>query len=61
MRVSSVSALLVVTAICLIIAVAAEVFIDDYVRPSSLFGYILVSTLLTSFAAMAVIDIDIPN
>lgn len=61
MRVPSATALMIITAICFIVAVAAEVFIDDYIRPSSMFGYILVSTVLTGFATMAVVNIDVPD
>jgi hypothetical protein len=60
MRVRTISVLFIVTAIYFIMAVAAEVFIDDFIRPQSLFAYLLVSTLITGVAALAV-DIDVPD
>jgi high-affinity K+ transport system ATPase subunit B len=60
MRVRTFSVLFVVMAIYFVIAVAAEVFIDDYVKPQSVFAYLLVSTLVTGIATLG-IKIDIPN
>ncbi len=60
MRIQTVSVLLLLIAIYYIISVAAEVFIDDYVKPRSMFAYLLVGTVLTSLAALA-IDIDLPE
>jgi hypothetical protein len=60
MRVSTVTALFIVIAIYFIMAVAAEVFVDDFVKPGSLFLYLLVSTVVTSLAALTV-NVDIPD
>jgi hypothetical protein len=60
MQVLTFSALYVLLAICFIMTVAAEVFIDDFVRPRSMFVGMLVGTIITSVAALA-INIDIPD
>lgn len=60
MRLRSLSALLLVVAVCFVLAVAAEVFVDDFVRPRSLFAYLLASTLVTALAALAV-NVEVPN
>ena len=59
MRVRTFSVLFVVVAIYYIMAVAAEVFVDDFVKPQSLFTYLLISTLVTGIAALT-INIDVP-
>lgn len=46
--------LLILTSIYFIMAIAAEVLIDDFVKPHSLFTYLLASTLVTTSAAMLV-------
>jgi len=60
MRVRTFSVLFVIMALYLVITVAAEVFIDDYVKPHSMFTYFVLSTLLTGIASLAV-DIDVPS
>ena len=60
MKVRMFSVLFILIAIYYIIAVAAEVFVDDFVKPHSLFTYLLVSSLITGIAAF-VINIDIPD
>lgn len=60
MRIHTISVLFLIMAIYFIAAVAAEVFIDDNVRPKSLFTYLLITVLLTGTAALA-IDIDVPG
>jgi hypothetical protein len=60
MRVRTFSVLFVVVAIYYIMAVAAEVFVDDFVKPQSLFTYLLISTLVTGIAALT-INIDVPD
>lgn len=60
MRVQTCSALLLLTSLYLIIAFAMEVFIDDYIKPSSLFTYFIINTIL-SIIATTFITIDIPN
>jgi hypothetical protein len=58
MRIVAASALLLVMAIYYIITVATTVFMDDFIRPRSLFVYYLATTLIASFAALA-IDVGI--
>lgn len=60
MRVRTFSVLFVVVAIYYIMALAAEVFVDDFVKPQSLFTYLLISTLITGIAALT-INIDVPD
>jgi hypothetical protein len=60
MQILALTVLLVMTAIYLITAVATEVFVDDFIKPTSLFGYYVVSTLVASGAALA-IDLDAPG
>ena len=60
MRVRTISILFIIMAIYFIMTVASEVFIDDFVKPSSMFVYLLLSTFLTGIAALA-INIDIPD
>ena len=47
MRARSLASLLITVAILFVMAVAAEVFVDDFMKPSSLFGYLFVTTLIT--------------
>jgi hypothetical protein len=60
MRAAAVAALLLVTAIAFIMATAAQVFTADVVRPHSAFAALLITSLITSGAALA-IDIDVPR
>ena len=60
MRIRTFSILFIIMAIYLVITVAAEIFIDDYVKPRSMFTYFVISTLLTGIASLA-IDIDVPS
>ena len=60
MRVRTFSVLALLVAIYLIIAVASEVFVDDYVKPQTMFAYLVLGTLLTGIASLTV-DIDIPS
>ena len=60
MRIRTVAVLYLIMAIYFIMTVAAEVFIDDFVRPSTMFGSLLLGTLITSFAAMS-INLDVPS
>ena len=55
MRVKSFSSLFIIMAILFVIAVAAEVFVRD-LRPSSLFEYLIISTLITGIFASAIIE-----
>ena len=54
MKVRTLSVLLIMIAIYFITAVAAEVFVDDFVRPHSLFAYLLASTLVASAITMTI-------
>ena len=56
MRVKSVASLYVVLAILFIMAVAAEVFVDAFVRTSSLFNYLLVTTIVTGVITSAIVE-----
>lgn len=60
MTVPMFSVLFILMAIYFIISVTAEVFVDDFVKPRSLFTYLLISSLITSIAALMV-NIDIPD
>jgi hypothetical protein len=60
MRVRTVSALFLVMALYYVLAVASEVFVDDFVKPRSLFSYLLVSTILSGIVAL-VVEIDVPE
>lgn len=52
----SAAALLLVTAILFVIAVATEIFIEDVLRPRTYFGYLLGTTALTGVVASLVIE-----
>ena len=56
MRVRTLSSLFVVVAILFIMAVAAQVFVDDLLHPSSVFGYLFVTTLITGVLASAITE-----
>jgi hypothetical protein len=56
MKVQSVAALVTVMAILFIMAVASEVFIDDFLEPSSMFGYLILTTLISGLTASVVVE-----
>jgi hypothetical protein len=60
MRVRTFSVLFLLMAIFYIMSVAAEVFIDDFVRPRSLFAYLVLGSLITGVASLA-ININVPD
>jgi len=60
MRVHSFSSLFVLMSIVFIFAVAAKVFIGNFLKPKSIFDTMVIGALLTGVAALA-IDIDIPG
>lgn len=60
MRLRTVSVLLLLVALYLVMTVAAQVFIDDNLPHLSDFANVLVGTLLTGVAALAV-DIEVPS
>jgi len=57
-RIRTLSSLLVIITIFFIIAIATQVFIDEFMHPKAVMYTILFGTLISSFAAV-VIDIDI--
>ena len=56
MRVQSLASLFVVVAILFIMAVAAEVFVDGFMKPSSLFGYLIITTLVAGVLASVIVE-----
>ena len=59
MRVQTLASFFIVVAILFIVAVASEVFIDGLMKPSSLFGYLVISTMITGvFASVIIQNID---
>jgi hypothetical protein len=60
MRVRTATVLLIVMALYYIINAASMVFIDDFVKPQSISVYLLIGTLITGFATLA-ITVDIPD
>jgi len=56
MRVQSLASLFIVTAILFIMAVAAEVFVTGFMKPTSLFGYLIVTTLITGVLASVIVE-----
>lgn len=60
MRVVTFAVLFILMAIYMISAVGGEVFIDENVRPSSLFISLLVGTVVTGLATMG-LNVDVPD
>ncbi len=56
MRPRSVAAILIVTAVLFVMAVASEVFIVDLLHPTSLFGYLILTTLGSGLMASIVLE-----
>lgn len=56
MRVRSLSSLYIVVAILFIMAVAAEVFTIDLLKPASLFASLIITTLATGIFTSAVFE-----
>lgn len=52
MESKTISVLFIIMAIYYIIAVASEVIVDDFVRPRTMFLYLLAGCLVSSSAAM---------
>ena len=50
------SVILLVTAILFIIAMAAQVVIDDYVHPRSVFVFLIWSTLLSGIVSTVLVE-----
>lgn len=55
MRVQALASLFVVMAILFIMAVAAEVFVDSFMKPASLFGYLIITTMITGVLASVIV------
>jgi hypothetical protein len=56
MRVQSLATLFIVMSILFLMAVAAEVFVDGFMKPSSLFGYLIITTMTTGVLASVIIE-----
>lgn len=56
MKTKTLATLCIVMAILLVIAVTTELFIDDYMRPSTLFASIVVSTLVSGVVSTIVVE-----
>ena len=56
MHVQSVASLFIVTAVLFIFAVASEVFVDDVMKPRTIFGYLVITTLITGIIASVVVE-----
>lgn len=54
------SVLLLLMGIYFVMSVATEVFVDEFIKPSTLFSSLLVGTILSGVASLA-IDIDTPS
>lgn len=60
MKIRTITVLILVMAIYFIMAISTDIFIDDFIKPHSVFLYLLISTLITGLAA-TIINIDIPQ
>ncbi len=60
LRLQSFAVLFLLMALFFIMTVAAEIWEDDFVKPHTLFMYLLISTLVTGLASLAV-DIPLPS
>ncbi len=60
LRLQSFAVLFLLMALFFIMTVAAEIWEDDFVKPHTLFMYLLISTLVTGLASLAV-DIPMPS
>jgi len=56
MRVQPLTSLFIIMAILFVMAVASEVFVDDIMKPSSLFGYLIITTLITGILATVIVE-----
>lgn len=59
MRVSTLSALCLLMALYMVVSVATEVFVDDFLDPRSMFATMVASTLLAGALSLA-IDVSVP-
>ena len=60
MNVKTISVLLLLISIYYIISVGTEFFLDDYIHPSSMFSFLLISSTISSIACL-IVDLDIPE
>lgn len=60
LRLRTITAILLLLALYFVMAVATEVYLDEFVRPHSLFSSLLLSTFITSIAALF-ITIEVPS
>jgi hypothetical protein len=60
MKILAIAIILLLLAIYFVQAVAVQVFVNDYVKPRSLFASLLEATLISAVAALA-INISIPE
>jgi hypothetical protein len=60
MKIRTITVLMLVMAIYFIMAISTEIIIDDFIKPHSVFTYLLITTLITGLAA-TIINIDIPQ
>lgn len=56
MRVQSFATLYLVMAILFVVAVATEAFVDDVMRPSTVFGFLAISTLISGLTTTIVTE-----
>tara|TARA_B110000967_G_C18663781_1_gene449509 strand:+ start:172 stop:330 length:159 start_codon:yes stop_codon:yes gene_type:complete len=43
-------------AILFVIAVASEIFIEDHMKPSSLFGYLIITTMFSGVLSSVIVE-----
>lgn len=56
MRVQSYATLYLVVAILFVVAVATEAFVDDVMRPTTVFGFLAISTLLSGLTTTVITE-----
>lgn len=60
MRVNTFSVLFIVIAIFFIMSIVVEIFLDDFIKPNSLFIYLFLGSLISTIAGLA-ININVPD
>lgn len=60
MRIRSLAVVSLLVALYFVMAVGAEVYLDEFVRPHTLFTSLLLGTIITSLAALP-ISIEVPS
>ena len=56
MKYKSVYSLAIILSILLIIAIALEIFLADIIRPTSLFGYIFLGTVISGVTSTFILE-----